>query len=445
MKQKLYFLPYLCFLWLFAADPLFAQLPSFSPIVKSERSKVVHISTTSEKEIRVDPFFEHFIGPGSRKRKETALGSGFVISADGLIVTNNHVVEHADHIDVTFFNNKTYEAKVIGTDPRTDLALLKVEATKLPFVQFGNSDQLDVGDWVIAIGNPLGLDHSVTSGILSAKGRDIFRGTAYGKFLQTDAAINPGNSGGPLFNIQGKVIGINTAIVAGGQGLGFAIPSNLAMKVIDQLRQHGSVERGWLGIGIQPISQDLAESFGLPKGSSGIAITGVQPKSPAHQAGLRQGDVILQLNGSKTEKVTDLQQQIAESKPGTTVTLKIFRQGKRQNKTVKLGKFDAQKIVQQTRPKSRKDGLDLVALTPEIANQLGLSTQSGVLVRQISPQSSAYDAGLRKGDVIISVNRRPVNGPGAFYRQLAASPTARALTLVARRGGQVFIGIPKKS
>jgi len=428
----------------FLASPLAAQPLSFAPLVKSERSKVVHISTTSEGKGSLGPKFSPFGRGLPKKHKEQALGSGFILSSDGLILTNNHVIAKADTIEVTLFNEKTYQAEVIGTDPRTDLGLLKIKATGLPYITFGDSDKLDVGDWVIAIGNPLGLDNSVSAGILSARGRDIFSGTAYGQFLQTDAAINPGNSGGPLFNVEGKVIGINTAIVSGGQGLGFAVPSNLAKKIVAQLRDHGSVERGWLGIGIQGLDPKLAASFGLPEGEIGVAVTAVQPNSPAQKAGLLQGDVILAVNGKLTSKVTSLQQIIAESKPNRVVKLTLFRKGKKRELPVKLGKNPTQKSASKSTPEGSHKDLDLVSVTPKIVTQFGLSVQSGVFVRQIEAESSAFEAGLRRGDVILGVNQKPVRQPGEVYRELKKGKKKLTLLLVTRGERQLFIGVPKE-
>ena len=275
----------------------FAAFPqSFSDIVKKEKSKVVHVLNTSvSKTTQVPQIFQDFFGQQApqQNRRQTASGSGFFVSPDGYILTNNHVIDKAESLTVILEDETSHKAKVIGTDPRTDLALLKIDIKKAPYVKFGNSDRLAIGDWVVAIGNPLGLDFTVTAGILSAKGRDIFGGTAYGDFLQTDAAINRGNSGGPLYNTKGEVIGINTAIVVGGQGLGFAIPSNLAVNIMDSLRKDGKVLRGWLGVGIQNVTPDLADGFQMPKGKKGVAITGVQKSSPAAKAGLKSGDVIV--------------------------------------------------------------------------------------------------------------------------------------------------------
>ena len=311
----------------------FAAFPqSFSDIVKKEKSKVVHVLNTSvSKTTQVPQIFQDFFGQQApqQNRRQTASGSGFFVSPDGYILTNNHVIDKAESLTVILEDETSHKAKVIGADPRTDLALLKIDIKKAPYVKFGNSDKLAIGDWVVAIGNPLGLDFTVTAGILSAKGRDIFGGTAYGDFLQTDAAINRGNSGGPLYNTKGEVIGINTAIVVGGQGLGFAIPSNLAVNIMDSLRKDGKVLRGWLGVGIQNVTPDLADGFQMPKGKKGVAITGVQKSSPAAKAGLKSGDVIVFYDGKKVEKTTQLQKYVAETKIGRRVNIQIYRDGKK--------------------------------------------------------------------------------------------------------------------
>ena len=317
----------------------FAAFPqSFSDIVKKEKSKVVHVLNTSvSKTTQVPQIFQDFFGQQApqQNRRQTASGSGFFVSPDGYILTNNHVIDKAESLTVILEDETSHKAKVIGTDPRTDLALLKIDIKKAPYVKFGNSDKLAIGDWVVAIGNPLGLDFTVTAGILSAKGRDIFGGTAYGDFLQTDAAINRGNSGGPLYNTKGEVIGINTAIVVGGQGLGFAIPSNLAVRIMDALRKDGKVLRGWLGVGIQNVTPDLADGFQMPKGKKGVAITGVQKSSPAAKAGLKSGDVIVFYDGKKVEKTTQLQKYVAETKIGRRVNIQIYRDGKKLTKRAK--------------------------------------------------------------------------------------------------------------
>jgi len=444
-KRTIHFLFIFIFI-LIGSSSLFARPDSFAPIVKTEREKVVYISTTAiiENHPTTDPLFKHFFGdgPGQGNRRSAALGSGFIISKDGYIVTNNHVVEKAEKIEVTLMNEVKYTAKVIGKDKLTDLALIKIEANNLPFVTFGDSSDIEVGDWVLAIGNPMGLDHTVTAGILSARGRDIFGGTAYGQFLQTDAAINPGNSGGPLFNMKSEVVGINTAI-ASGQGLGFAIPSNLARNVIDQLKKDGVVRRGWLGVGIQNVDSELAASFGLPKGVKGIAITSVGEDSPAEAGGIKQGDVITQFNGRKLEKMTHLQQFVAESAPDSIVKLKIFRNGKFLTKKVKLALRPEGDVISLNN-EDNYYGVQLVKNTPEHRSRLNLKTEQGLIVFGIDPIGIAWEKGIRKGDIIVKANQKELNTVQDFHEvvDLAKEKTVPIKLLVNRQGRSMFIALP---
>jgi len=430
-----------------ASAPLFARPDSFSAIFKSEKEKVVHISTTAIVETKrpQNPLFDQFFNNRPQKRRQSALGSGFIISQDGYIVTNNHVVAKADKIEVTLFNEKTYQAKVIGTDKQTDLALIKIDAKDLPFVMMGDSSALEIGDWVVAIGNPLGLDHTVTAGILSARSRDIFNGIGYGKFLQTDAAINPGNSGGPLYNMKSEVIGINTAIVAGGQGLGFAIPSNLASKIIKQLKEKGKVERGWLGVGIQTINNDLAESFGLPKGTRGVALTAIGPDSPADKSGLKQGDVIVEFGSSKVRKTTDLQQAVAETVPGVSTRVKLYRDGRVVYKDVKVGLRASEDIASLDNTQNRY-GLRLVEVTPETKASLNLSQSYGLVVYEVDETGLAFEKGLRRGDVIVEGNRKKMKSIADFHQAVKESKkSSHGVTLLVMRSGRpIFMALPVK-
>ncbi|MBR4424202.1 MAG: Do family serine endopeptidase, partial [Mailhella sp.] len=344
---------------MFMATAAQAELPSFAPLARKAGPAVVNISTEREVSSPVmdmfnipgmERFFEQFGGFGGRrgngqdapKRKSTALGSGFIISSDGYIVTNNHVVEGADKITVNLNGGKGkgLQAKVIGTDADTDLALLKVEGRRdLPVLEFGNSDAMEVGDWVLAIGNPLGLNNTVTAGILSAKGRDLHSGP-YDNFLQTDASINPGNSGGPLINMKGEVIGINTAIMANGQGLGFSIPSSLASRIIDDLRSGKKVSRGWLGVSIQDVSEDMAKALGI-KETRGAIIGKVMPGEPADRAGLQAGDVITSIDGEPVGSASEATRKIAALRPGAEARVQIIRNGEEKTLRVKLGERDA--------------------------------------------------------------------------------------------------------
>ncbi len=427
----------------------FARNESFAPIVKSESKKVVHISISSiverQPNIPRDPFFERFFRDMPQQQRKSALGSGFIISSDGYIVTNHHVIEKADKIEVTLRSGTVYKAEVIGKDKLSELALLKIEANGLPYVEWGNSDEIEVGDWVLAIGNPLGFDNTVTAGIISGLGRSVFPNTAYGQFLQTDAAINFGNSGGPLFNLDSEVIGINTAIVAGGQNIGFAIPSNLARNVIDQLKKYGKVERGWFGVGIQDVSNELAESFGLPKGMKGVVLTSIGENSPAKKAGLQQGDVIVKFNGKKLERVNDLQQKVAETAPGTTVSVEIFRRGNFLKKNVEVGKRPTEETAQAQTDKS-KFGMRLAEITPNNKPYPEFQEDHGLLVYDVDQNGIAWEKGIRRGDVIVEANNKKLNVVNDFYQVMAqAEKTSRPVYLLVNRNGrEMFIAIPVK-
>ncbi|MCG8334053.1 MAG: Do family serine endopeptidase [Proteobacteria bacterium] len=436
----------LCFSF---AQVSFARNESFSPIVKSESKKVVHISISSivERNSNVprDPFFERFFKDMPQQQRKSALGSGFLISSDGYIVTNHHVIAQADKIEVTLHSGTVYKAEVIGKDKLSELALLKIEANGLPYVEWGNSDKMEVGDWVLAIGNPLGFDNTVTAGIISGLGRSVFPNTAYGQFLQTDAAINFGNSGGPLFNLDSEVIGINTAIVAGGQNIGFAIPSNLARNVIDQLKKFGKVERGWFGVGIQDVSNELAESFGLPKGMKGVVLTSIGDDSPAKKAGLQQGDVIVKFNGRKLERVNDLQQKVAETAPGTKVSVEVFRRGKFLKKTVQVGKRPTEETAQLQTNKS-KFGMRLVEITPNNKPYPEFQEDHGLLVYEVDQSGVAWDKGIRRGDVIVEANNKKLKVVDDFFQVMTqAEKTSRPVYLLVNRNGrEMFIAIPVK-
>lgn len=427
---------------------LMARPESFADIFESEKGKIVHISTSGvvqQKRRFNDPFFDQFFGDVPQKRRQSALGSGFLISSDGYIVTNNHVVETAQKVEVTLFNGRKFKAKVVGKDKQTDLALIKINSKNLPYTKFGNSEKIRIGDWVVALGNPLGLDHSLTSGIISAKGRDIFGGTAYGKFLQTDAAINPGNSGGPLFNMEGEVIGINTAIVAGGQGLGFAIPSNLAQKVIAQLRDNGKVVRGWLGVAIQTVSHELADSFGLPKNMKGVALTAVGPGTPADKSGLKQGDVLVEYNGKTLAKTTDLQQFVAESNPGEHANIKVFRNGKFINVRVKIGNKSSDSTAQRDQ-NLKGYGVQLVEITPESKMSLNLTQNYGLLVYNIDQSGIGWEKGLRRGDILLEANRTQLKGLTDFKTEIENSKKRnQPINILVMRGKNlIFLALPVK-
>lgn len=368
---------------------------------------------------QMDQFFRRFgmpEGPPNTPRGRRfgqAQGSGFFISADGYAVTNNHVVENASTVEIATDDGKTHTAKVIGADPRTDLALIKVEGGSFPYVKLADNPPR-VGDWVLAVGNPFGLGGSVTAGIVSAHGRDINAGP-YDDFLQIDAPINPGNSGGPLFDQAGKVIGVSTAIVSpngGNVGIGFAIPSKEAAKVVAELREHGSVERGWLGVQMQPITEPLAAAIGRAD-EKGVLVSDVEPKSPAEKAGLKQGDVITGFNGKSIDEPRDLARAVADTKKGETSSIEIWREGKVQTLEVEIGSRVKEETVIAADDAVREPvGLKLGALTDEARDALGLESEAtGVVVAAVMPNSRAAESGVRPGDVIVKVGNQQVETP----------------------------------
>ncbi|MBU0728430.1 MAG: DegQ family serine endoprotease [Proteobacteria bacterium] len=351
-------------------------------------------------------------------KKTTSLGSGVINSADGYIITNNHVIENADKIKVRLTNLEEYEAEIVGRDPKTDIALIKITPEKaLPFAIFGDSDSLRVGDWVMAIGNPFGFEHTVTAGIVSAKGRSI-GGGPYENFIQTDASINLGNSGGPLFNMNGEMVGINTAIYSrsgGNIGLGFAIPVNMAKWVIKQLKEHKQVSRGWLGVMIQDVTTELAKQFGLTR-PIGALVGEVSKDSPAEKAGILPGDVIIKYQDKEITHMTQLPAMVAQTTAGTHEKITIIRKGKEQVISVTIGKLEEEKInygdageePQQTA------GLTVQELTPELAESLGIEEKKGLLVTDVEAGSPAAEAGMRRGDLILEVNQMPVGDLNAY-------------------------------
>lgn len=448
-----------------------ASLPEFADLAETSGEAVVNISTVKmverpnmsqffrgmpEGRHPFEDFFEQFerffqepdgeMAP----QEQRSLGSGFIISDDGYIVTNNHVVSEADQIKATFQldgSEKTFDAEVIGTDPETDLALLKIEAdVDLPTLTFGDSDELRVGEWVVAIGNPFGLNHTVTAGIISAKGRIIGAGP-YDNFIQTDASINPGNSGGPLLNLDGEVIGINTAIVAAGQGIGFAIPSSMAQDIIQQLRTNQKVSRGWLGVTIQNIDQNTSRALGLDE-SRGALVAEVTPGDPAEKAGLEAGDVILAINDNPVEDSGELTRKIGELDPGKKVKLTIWRDGKKKNIQATLGERDMQRLTRESAPdkESSQDelGLSLRKPTQREASALGLDSPSGLLVTQVKQNSQAHRADIVPGDLILQANGQQVNSVKDFNRVLAedARPKEVLMLLINRQGQNMFRTIP---
>src|SRR5512139_2191465 len=383
---------------------------NFSDLAEKVRSGVVNVQVGKKVknigfEIRNfgSPFgeknpFGDFFGPFSEGNppkdfEQRGVGSGFVMNREGYILTNNHVVEDADQIKVKLANGKEYDGKVVGRDPKTDLALVKINgASDLHPLQVGDSDDLKVGSWVVAVGSPFGLEQTVTAGIVSAKGRVIGSGP-YDDFIQTDASINPGNSGGPLINMRGEVVGINTAIIASGQGIGFAIPINMAKEVAAQLQEKGHVTRGYLGIYLQEVTPELAKSFGL-KEKKGALVSQVSKGSPAEKGGIEQGDVILEFDGKEITESKDLPRLVASTPVGKTVTVKVSRDGKAMERQVKVGEMEEEKAEVAKAPTGKSLGIAVQNLTPEIARGLGLKTESGVVITRVEPGSSAESAGL---------------------------------------------------
>lgn len=445
---------------------------SFAPLAKRVKPAVVNISTTFKtKPSRqlspfgspfgnpfggprmgprggpqdpFDEFFEKFFdGAPQREREQHSLGSGFIFNEDGYILTNNHVVEKADEIIVRLSDKHKFKAKVVGSDPKTDVAVIKIDSggVKLPFVALGNSDAAEVGDWALAIGNPFGLEQTVTAGIISAKGRVIGAGP-YDNFIQTDASINPGNSGGPLFNMAGEVVGINTAIFASGQGLGFAIPINMAKKLIPQLITHGKVtDRGWLGVMIQPVTEDLAKSFGLT-GESGALVGDVVKGSPAEKAGIKRGDVILSFNGEKIDAANELPALVATTPAGKVSTMTVLRDGKKMDLTVTLGnqKDDTEDVSEETATDDAPSKADILGFAVKTAR-----TGEGVVIMRIDPDSAAAMAGVRPGDVLAEINGSPVKDMvtyAALVSKLSKGSMVRLL--LAREGSTIFVAFPLK-
>ena len=393
-----------------------------------------------------DDFFKHFFGDMPKGGMKThALGSGFVISKDGLILTNNHVIEKATEIKVKLESGregKEYDAKVIGRDPKTDLALIRVkpDANFPKPAHLGDSDAIRVGDLVMAVGNPFGLGQTVTTGIISAKGRIIGAGP-YDDFLQTDAAINPGNSGGPLFNMKGEVIGINTAIIAQGQNIGFTIPINLAKELLPQLKA-GKIVRGWLGVMIQDVTPDLAKSFGL-KETKGVLISDITKNSPAEKAELKRGDVVARFSGKEIENAHMLSRVVAATPPNTNITFGIIRDGKEKTIEVTIGTMP-QKVEGRLPEKETAWGLTVQDITPDLAQQLGLNPdEQGVVISGVYPGSPAGEAGLSTGDVVKEVNRQEIQNLNDYNQALEKAKQDKSLLLVIKRGGSTHFVVLK--
>jgi serine protease Do len=444
------------------ADP--SEGPSksgFAPIVKQVLPNVVNIS--SSKVVRTpnqsegmpaDPFFQQFFGkrfgPGPelpKQRREQSLGSGVIVSSEGYVLTNNHVVEGATDVKVTLSDKRELKAQIIGTDAKTDVAVLKLEGSNFPAITLGDSSKVQVGDYALAIGDPFGVGQTVTMGIVSAKGRSNLGIEDYEDFIQTDAPINPGNSGGALVNDRGELVGINTAILShgsgGNEGIGFAIPVNLAREVMNQIMDHGKVTRGYLGIVIQPITPAMSKALGQSE-PQGVLVGDVSPKGPAQASGVERGDVILDLNGKAINDSNELRNTIALLQPGETVTLKVSRNGSTRDIKVKLGELPSSKEEGQNEhggaSKDALEGVSVENLDAETAKELGLPVSTkGVVVTDIDPSSPKADSGLRKGDVIQEVNHQPVHNVAEFEQALHKTGKENALLLVNRGGTTLFI------
>ena len=427
------------------------DLPDFTDLVEKQGPAVVNISTTQI--IRGmqgmpnipedDPFYEFFkrFAPQiPREQESQSLGSGFIISSDGYIMTNAHVVDHADKITVRLTDKREFRAKVIGADKRTDVALLKIDATGLPKITVGDPDKLKVGEWVVAIGSPFGFDNSVTAGIVSAKGRSLPQDN-FVPFIQTDVAINPGNSGGPLFNMNEEVVGINSQIYTrsgGSMGLSFAIPIDVAMQVADQLRTTGKVTRGRIGVTIQELTRELAESFGLSK-PNGALVSNVEKKGPADKAGIEVSDVILKFDGKQVNSSSDLPRMVAAVKPGTKVVVELWRKGKSKLVTVEVAEMPEDGMISRSPKQPSESGGEMIARLGIAVSELTrdqleeLQVSGGLLVEEVKG-SAARSAGLHPGDVLLSIGNVPIRSLAQLNDMLKQVPNGRNVALLVRRG-----------
>ena len=441
-------------------DVLRALSRAVSSLAARTRPAVVSIYTTKTIRMRgfggapvpFDSPFEEFFGrrsprgqpPNGREFRRRGLGSGFVIDAEnGYIATNNHVVAGADDIKVRLFDKRVFDAKLVGADAKTDIAVVQIKAKDLKDIKLGDSDKLKVGDFVVAVGSPFGLRETVSLGIVSAKGRSNLGIEDYEDFIQTDAAINVGNSGGPLVNIDGHVVGVNTAILSrtgGSVGVGFAIPVNMAKGIIAQLVKSGKVTRGWLGVMIQDLAPEVAEKFGLKK-TEGALVTRVVEKTPAAKAGFEPGDVIIKYGGQKVENVAKLRHRVAATRPGSSVKVVVLRKGKEKTLTVAIEKLTDGAVAAVTGGGGSKDlGLSVQELTPELSKSLGIKTKGGVAVSAVDEDGPAAEKGIKRGDVIIEVNRQRVKNAADFEAALRKADLGKGvLMLVANREGSRFV------
>jgi len=443
-----------------AAPPTAPLLPvqmplntgTFANVAEAIKPAVININTVSRgaagggpggrtpfEEFFGEDFFKRFFGDAPERIPQRSLGSGVIVDPTGIALTNAHVVEKATEIEVITLDGSKHKAKVVGADKKTDLAVLKLDDGKgeFKFARLGDSDRMQVGDWVIAVGSPFGLQATVTAGIVSAKARNIGQGP-FDDFIQTDAAINPGNSGGPLVNMQGEVIGINTAIVAGGSGIGFAIPSNMAKKIYTEIASKGRVSRGWLGVSIQPLTPELAKSFNA-KDTKGVLISDVISESPAAKAGLKPGDILLEFDGKKVDAPADLQRTVGLAQPGQSAKMKVWRDQAEKTVELKIGEApdDKEAAAQQQRqgrvvPSTL--GLEVRPITPDLARQLNLKSPEGVIVARVEEGSAAGEAGVQRGDVIREINRQKVRSLADYERLTKDVKDGDRLTVLLQRG-----------
>lgn len=431
---------------------------SFAPVLKKVLPSVVNISSSKvvkaapQMDARLDPFFRQFFGDQGgplnipKDRREKSLGSGVIVSPEGYILTNNHVVDGATDVRVTLSDKREFEARIVGTDPKTDIAVIKIEGSALKPITVGDSSKVEVGDTALAIGNPFGVGQTVTKGIISAKGRGNLGIEDYEDFIQTDAPINPGNSGGALINDRGELVAINTAIIAegsgGSQGIGFAVPVNLAHKVMEQILKNGKVVRAYMGILPQDMTPEMAKAFG-EKEARGVVVGDVSPKSPAQEGGIQRGDIILEVNGKPVNDSNQLRMDISMMEPGTNVKLTVLRSGSEKQMFLKLAEIPTETATAKSEtadePTKALQGVEVANLTPPTAERLGLpALATGVVVTEIDPASKIADSGLRKGDVIQEVNHQPVKNISEFQSAVRKADN-EPLLLVNRRGQTLFI------
>jgi serine protease Do len=425
-----------------------------SEVAEELTPAVVHINVSGTVVQRApdSPFFRYFFDiPEQREIPVQSLGSGVIIDSEGHIITNNHVIQNADEIEVVLHDGSSREAEVVGADPSTDLAVLKIEpAEDMMYARFGDSDEVRIGEWVIAIGSPRGFERTVTAGIVSAKNRrniGVLGPQGYEDFIQTDAAINPGNSGGPLLNLEGEIIGINALIVSasrGSEGMGFAIPSNMAKDISESLIQTGTVVRGYLGVQIQDLTPEMAESLDLDRDFEGVIVADVTPDSPADRGGVEQGDVIVRFDGEDIEDVSELRNEVAETQPGTSVDVVVYRDEDERTLDVEVGDLSEYRAVQARRTGTRL-GLTLQPVDSEMAEELGMTEPVGLVVTNVQQGTPAAAAGISRGDIILKVGRQTVRTVGEYERyveQMAQTGTVLLLVRDGRSGQTMYVTIP---